>query len=147
MLAVKSALAEQDTVPLLVFDEIDANVGGEIAHAVGEKMRALGEGRQVLCISHLPQVASKAAQQFVVSKDFVDGRTISKLELVEGPSREQEIARMLGGKSASALELARSLLSPQPGPGVPILAEMNPDPASPKNVAKASKKPVPAKRH
>ena len=111
MLAVKSALAEQDTVPLLVFDEIDANVGGEIAHAVGTKMRALGETRQVLCISHLPQVASKAHQQFVVSKEYVEGRTVSRLELVSGVQREEEVARMLGGQNASALDLARSLLS------------------------------------
>ena len=110
MLAVKSALAEQDTVPLLVFDEIDANVGGEIAHAVGTKMKALGETRQVLCISHLPQVASKAHQQFVVSKEYTEGRTLSRLELVSGERREVEIARMLGGQTASALELARSLL-------------------------------------
>jgi DNA repair protein RecN (Recombination protein N) len=114
MLAVKSALAEQDTVPLLVFDEIDANVGGEIAHAVGTKMRALGGTRQVLCISHLPQVASKAHQQFVVSKEYIEGRTVSRLEPVSGDRREGEIARMLGGQNASALELARSLLGDAP---------------------------------
>ena len=99
MLAVKSALAEQDTIPLLVFDEIDANVGGEIAHAVGQKMQAL------------PQVASKADQQFVVTKSFTGGRTISALERAEGVEREREIARMLGDTSGSALELARSLLA------------------------------------
>ncbi len=110
MLAVKSALAEQDTIPLLVFDEIDANVGGEIAHAVGAKMQALGAARQVLCISHLPQVASKAHLHFVVSKDYTSGRTVSMLTQVEGSAREEELARMLGGKSESALELARSLL-------------------------------------
>jgi len=110
MLSVKSALAEQDTIPLLVFDEIDANVGGEIAHSVGVKMRALGATRQVVCISHLPQVASKADQQFVVSKDYSGGRTVSLLERVTGAGREEEIARMLGGKSDSALELARTLL-------------------------------------
>ncbi|MEI6872368.1 MAG: DNA repair protein RecN [Verrucomicrobiota bacterium] len=115
MLAVKSALAEEDTIPLLVFDEIDANVGGEIAHAVGQKMQTLGVGRQVLCISHLPQVASKADQQFVVTKSYTNGRTISALERAEGTQRELEIARMLGDTSGSALELARSLLSgPKP---------------------------------
>lgn len=110
MLAVKSALAEEDTVPLLVFDEIDANVGGEIAHAVGEKMLLLGTKRQVLCISHLPQVASKADSQFVVTKTESAGRTVSNLVPVRGESRLEEIARMLGGKSASSLALARSLL-------------------------------------
>jgi len=111
MLAVKSALAEQDTIPLLVFDEIDANVGGEIAHAVGAKMQALGEARQVLCISHLPQVASKASHHFVVSKDYSSGRTVSLLEEVIGQERAEEIARMLGGKSDSALGLAYTLLA------------------------------------
>jgi DNA repair protein RecN (Recombination protein N) len=73
-------------------------------------MRALGATRQVVCISHLPQVASKADQQFVVSKDYAAGRTVSLLERVTGAAREEEIARMLGGKSGSALELARTLL-------------------------------------
>lgn len=110
MLALKSALAEQDMVPLLVFDEIDANVGGEIAHAVGEKMRALGKRRQVLCISHLPQVASKADTHFVVAKEEHDGRTIAMLEQVQDEARKLEIARMLGGKTSSSLALAESLL-------------------------------------
>ena len=110
MLAVKSSLAAQDMVGLLVFDEIDANVGGEIAHTVGAKMRSLGEGRQVLCITHLPQVAAAAAAQFVVTKDFKEGRTHSHLAAVEGEARVEEIARMLGGKSESALAHARELL-------------------------------------
>ncbi len=70
MLAVKSSLAAQDRIPLLVFDEIDANVGGEIAHAVGAKMRSLGAAHQVLCITHLPQVAAAASAQFVVAKQY-----------------------------------------------------------------------------
>lgn len=110
MLAVKSSLAAQDTVGLLVFDEIDANVGGEIAHTVGAKMRSLGRGRQVLCITHLPQVAAAAEAQCVVTKDFADGRTHSHLAAVEGKARVEEIARMLGGKSDSALAHAKELL-------------------------------------
>ncbi len=73
MLAIKSALALQDEIPLLVFDEVDANVGGEIANAVGEKMRALGEKHQVLCITHLPQVAAQARTHFVVTKAVTGG--------------------------------------------------------------------------
>ena len=111
MLAVKTSLAAQDAIPLLVFDEIDANVGGEIAHAVAAKMRALGEGRQVLCITHLPQVAAAAAAQFVVSKNFTGGRTISDLVEVKDQLRVEEIARMLGGKSDSALAHAGTLLA------------------------------------
>src|SRR5690606_37017495 len=100
----------QDHIALLVFDEIDANVGGEIAHTVGAKMRSLGERHQVLCITHLPQVASAASAQFVVRKAYTDGRTISELTPVEGAAREEEIARMLGGKTQSALAHARELL-------------------------------------
>jgi len=110
MLAVKSSLAAEDTISLLVFDEIDANVGGEIAHAVGAKMRTLARERQVLCITHLPQVAAVADAQFVVTKDYAKERTVSQLEKVEGKARVEEIARMLGGKTESALAHARTLL-------------------------------------
>jgi DNA repair protein RecN (Recombination protein N) len=112
MLAVKSSLATQDTVSLLVFDEIDANVGGEIAHAVAMKMRSLGSAHQVLCISHLPQVAARGDTQFVVTKEYLGNRTVSELRKVEGTSRVEEIARMLGGKTESALAHARTLLTP-----------------------------------
>jgi len=111
MLAVKSSLAMQDAIPLLVFDEIDANVGGEIARAVGAKMRALAEKHQVLCITHLPQVAAAAANHFIVTKEVVQGRTFSGLREVEGKTRQEEIARMLGGQSDSALQHAASLLA------------------------------------
>ncbi|HEX4629989.1 MAG TPA: DNA repair protein RecN [Chthoniobacterales bacterium] len=110
MLAIKSSLAAQDAIPLLVFDEIDANVGGEIANAVGEKMRKLAAEHQVLCITHLPQVAAAAATQFVVTKEVVGGRTHSRLSEVSGKARQEEIARMLGGKTDSALKHAATLL-------------------------------------
>ncbi|HEY2712028.1 MAG TPA: DNA repair protein RecN [Chthoniobacterales bacterium] len=110
MLAIKSALALQDEIPLLVFDEIDANVGGEIANAVGEKMRVLAEKHQVLCITHLPQVAARARTHFVVTKAVTGGRTFSQLREVKGKARQEEIARMLGGKSESALKHAATLL-------------------------------------
>jgi DNA repair protein RecN (Recombination protein N) len=110
MLAIKSALAAHDAIPLLVFDEIDTNVGGEIAHAVGAKMRTLGRDHQVICITHLPQVAATASSHFVVTKDVARGRTFSDLHEVSGKARQEEIARMFGGKSESALKLAASLL-------------------------------------
>jgi DNA repair protein RecN (Recombination protein N) len=110
MLAIKSALAAHDAIPLLVFDEIDTNVGGEIAHAVGAKMQTLGRDHQVICITHLPQVAATASSHFVVTKDVARGRTFSNLQEVSGKARQEEIARMLGGKSESALKLAASLL-------------------------------------
>ncbi|MDQ2825088.1 MAG: DNA repair protein RecN [Verrucomicrobiota bacterium] len=110
MLAIKSALAAQDAIPLLVFDEIDANVGGEIAHAVGAKMQTLAKEHQVICITHLAPVAAAASTHFVVTKEVVRGRTHSQLHEVTGKARQEEIARMLGGKSESALKLAGSLL-------------------------------------
>jgi DNA repair protein RecN (Recombination protein N) len=110
MLAIKSALAAHDSIPLLIFDEIDANVGGEIAHAVGTKMRTLAEEHQVICITHLPQVAAAASSHFVVTKEVAGGRTHSQLREVTGKARREEIARMLGGKSESALKLAATLL-------------------------------------
>jgi DNA repair protein RecN (Recombination protein N) len=110
MLAIKSALAMHDAIALLVFDEIDTNVGGEIAHAVGAKMEKLGCDHQVICITHLPQVAATASSHFVVTKDVLGGRTFSNLHEVTGKARQEEIARMLGGKSESALKLAATLL-------------------------------------
>jgi DNA repair protein RecN (Recombination protein N) len=110
MLAIKSALAAHDSIPLLVFDEIDTNVGGEIANAVGAKMQALGRDHQVMCITHLPQVAAHASSHFVVMKEVVRGRTYSQLREISGKTRCGEIARMLGGKTESALELAANLL-------------------------------------
>jgi DNA repair protein RecN (Recombination protein N) len=110
MLAIKSALAAHDAVPLLVFDEIDTNIGGEIAHAVGAKMQRLGRDHQVVCITHLPQVAASATSHFVVTKEVVRGRTFSNLREVTTKARREEIARMLGGKGESALKLAASLL-------------------------------------
>lgn len=111
LLAVKSALARQDAVPLLVFDEIDANVGGNIAEAVGRKMASLGATHQVIAITHFPQVASLAGSHFVVTKDIEDDRTRSTIREVEDDERVGELARMLGGKAESAREHARSLLA------------------------------------
>lgn len=111
MLALKGALAHKDDVPILVFDEIDANVGGEIAGKVGRKMAQLARDHQVLCITHLPQVAASAGEQFIVTKETKGGRSQTSLVKAEGASRESELARMLGGQSASALAHARSLLT------------------------------------
>jgi DNA repair protein RecN (Recombination protein N) len=110
MLAIKSALAAHDSIPLLIFDEIDTNVGGEIAHAVGAKMQTLAEQHQLICITHLAPVAARATSHFVVTKDVSRGRTYSNLQEVSGKARQEEIARMLGGKSDSAMQLAASLL-------------------------------------
>lgn len=110
MLAVKSALAEQDATPLMVFDEIDANVGGEIARAVGKKMAVLGARHQVVAITHFPQVAALAARHYVVEKEVAGGRTRSRLFPVTGEGRIAELVRMLGGGGESARAMAASLL-------------------------------------
>lgn len=111
MLAVKNALADQDRTPLMVFDEIDANVGGEIARAVGEKMASLGRSHQVVSITHFPQVAAVAHQHFLVEKRVEGGRSISSLVEVRGEERIDELVRMLGGGDGEqAREMAKSLL-------------------------------------
>jgi DNA repair protein RecN (Recombination protein N) len=112
MLAVKSALAEQDATTLMVFDEIDANVGGEVARAVGRKMAALGMRHQVVAITHFPQVAASASNHFVVEKEVANGRTRSRLFRVHGESRIAELVRMLGGGGEQARAMAASLLGP-----------------------------------
>ncbi len=112
MLAVKSALADQDATPLMVFDEIDANVGGEVARAVGRKMAALGTRHQVVAITHFPQVAAIATHHFVVEKEVSGGRTRSRLYPVSGETRIQELVRMLGGGGEQARAMAASLLNP-----------------------------------
>ncbi len=111
MLALKTALAEQDEIPVLVFDEIDANIGGETAAVVGEKMRQIARRHQVLCITHLPAVAAGAASHFVVAKRVEDGRTVSEIALLDESNRVAEIARMLGGQTAPARKHAEALLA------------------------------------
>src|SRR5205814_8456260 len=102
MLALKTVLAAQDDIPVLVFDEVDANVGGETANAVGEKMRQLGEHRQVLCITHLAPVAACASAHYVVTKETKLLRTVTNIRLLEKKERVTELARMLGGQSDAA---------------------------------------------
>ncbi len=102
MLALKTAFAQADKTPLLVFDEVDAGIGGEVAVAVGEKLSALGKNRQILCVTHLPQVACHAQTQFHVSKEVVAGRTRVRLERLEGERRLEAVALMLGGRAATS---------------------------------------------
>ena len=111
MLAVKSALADQDQIPLMVFDEIDANVGGEIAGAVGKKMAYLGERHQVVAITHMPQVASLAHNHFLVTKVVKNQMTNSSLEPITGEKRRKELARMLGGIGPETLALATKMIA------------------------------------
>jgi len=110
MLALKTVLAAEDQIPVLVFDEVDANVGGETAHAVGEKMRQIAKNRQVLCITHLPQVAAPASAHYVATKQVKGNRTISEIALLGKPERVSELARMLGGQTEAARQHAQAML-------------------------------------
>jgi DNA repair protein RecN (Recombination protein N) len=110
MLALKTVLAAEDEIPVLIFDEVDANVGGETANAVGEKMKQIAAKRQVLCITHLPQVAAPADAHYVVTKQVRNGRTISEIALLGKKERVTELARMLGGQSDAARRHAEALL-------------------------------------
>jgi DNA repair protein RecN (Recombination protein N) len=110
MLALKTALADQDQVPVLVFDEIDANVGGETAAKVGEKMLQIARKHQVLCITHLAPVAAAAQNHLVVTKQVRENRTVIEVASPGAEERVDEIARMLGGRSRAALDHAQTLL-------------------------------------
>ena len=112
MLATKAVLAAHDRIPVLVFDEVDANVGGEMGNAIGKKLHALAGARQVICITHLPQVAARGTTHFAVKKQVRDQRTISNVEKLDAQQRVEEIARMLGGRDVTSAVMthARELI-------------------------------------
>lgn len=100
-LALKSVLSAGDAIETLIFDEIDTGIGGEVAVAVSTYLKALAERRQVLCVTHLASIAAKADTHFKVEKDVFEGRTLTRICLLHGKDREEEIARMLSGDSAA----------------------------------------------
>ena len=96
----------------MIFDEVDAGIGGQVAYAVGERLHALGQTRQVLCITHLPQIAARAAHHFVVEKETRRSRTVSLARQLGQEERVAELSRMLGGTdSAEAARFARRLVT------------------------------------
>lgn len=105
MLAVKAVLADHDSIPVLVFDEIDANVGGAMGTAIGSKLDTVGRHHQVLCITHLPQVAAFGKTHFAVTKEVVNGRTRTHISCLEKDERVEEVARMLGGRDLTSVTL------------------------------------------
>lgn len=105
MLAVKAVLAKHDRIPVLVFDEIDANVGGEMGNAIGKRLAAIAASHQVICITHLPQVAVFGSRHFMVAKEVKDGRTRTSIKEVCNELRTDEIARMLGGRNITSVVL------------------------------------------
>lgn len=112
MLALKTVLARVDGVPTLVFDEVDAGIGGRVANQVAEKLSAVAAAHQVFVITHLPQIASRAQRHLLVQKDDRNGVTATTVEPLEGDVRVRELARLLGGdpESGVSLEHARELL-------------------------------------
>ncbi|MFQ5345746.1 MAG: DNA repair protein RecN [Mariprofundus sp.] len=110
VLAFKSCGVLSNTPHIAVFDEVDTGIGGETAWCVGELLARMGKDRQVLVISHLPQVASCADHQVVICKNEKEGRTITGLEPVDGQSRQAEIARMLGGVEGQSIQHAKDML-------------------------------------
>jgi len=97
MLALLTLLAGKENIPTIVFDEIDANIGGETATIVGEKIREIGLQRQVLCITHFPQVAKYAEHHLRIFKQEIDGRTITSIDILDNQARQRELIRMQGG--------------------------------------------------
>jgi DNA repair protein RecN (Recombination protein N) len=97
-LAISVITSNATTVPTLIFDEVDTGIGGGVAEVVGRLLKRLGQGRQVLCVTHLPQVASQANQHFQVAKGTTDGgKTVSRIDVLDNKARVEEVARMLGG--------------------------------------------------
>ncbi len=112
MLAVKTSLAQSDSVPTLIFDEVDAGIGGSVAISIADQLANLSQSHQVIVITHLASIASKAPSHLVVHKEIMDGMSYSLIRIVEGEERQKEIARMLSGDETSSESLghARKLL-------------------------------------
>ena len=113
MLAVKTVLAKQDQVPVLVFDEIDSNIGGEIGKTVGKKLSNISSHHQLICITHLPQVAAYGTNHIAVKKEVYQGRTFTKVSVLNKNQRADELSRMLGGddKDLISIEHAKLMLN------------------------------------
>ena len=105
MLALKSVLSRADLTGALIFDEVDAGVSGAIAEIVGRKLRALGESHQVLCVTHLPQIAALATSHVRVTKEVSDGQTYTRAGMLDGPGKVREVARLLSGVDVSDLSV------------------------------------------
>ncbi|VVM07627.1 partial DNA repair protein RecN, partial [Methylacidimicrobium tartarophylax] len=119
MLAIKTVLAAVDRVPILIFDEVDANVAGETSWKVGAHLRLLGEQHQVICVTHLAPVAAQAEAHFRVRKETSDHGVSVSLAPLGFHERAEELARMLGGKSDESLALATRMLSETSRPASP----------------------------
>src|SRR5262245_41078771 len=114
MLALLAVLSAAHRIPTVIFDEVDTGIGGQVAAAVGDRLSAVAQRRQVLCVTHLAQVAARAGHHLRVTKTVRGGRARAAVEVLSGPAQVSEIARMLGGDSPAALSHARDLLEGRP---------------------------------
>jgi DNA repair protein RecN (Recombination protein N) len=110
MLALKNVLAAADKTPTLIFDEIDQGIGGRVGSIVGQKLWNLGRGHQVLCITHLAQLAGYGDQHYKVSKKLEGERTVTCVDILDGEDRLMELAQMLGDVSAGTLQSASEIM-------------------------------------
>ncbi|HLA98326.1 MAG TPA: DNA repair protein RecN [Anaerolineales bacterium] len=110
MMALKNVLANADQVPTLIFDEIDQGIGGRVGSVVGLKLRSLAQRHQVMCVTHLPQLAAFGNLHFRVEKQLKDGRTLTRVSRLQGEDRVRELAQMLGSVSDGTLQSAREIL-------------------------------------
>ncbi|MFR4555212.1 MAG: DNA repair protein RecN, partial [Peptoniphilus sp.] len=112
MLGFKSIIAEKDNIPTLVFDEIDTGISGKTAQIVGNKIKEVSKDRQVIVISHLPQIVALADTHFAIKKDVVNNSTISTIDKLNYDERVNEVARLIGGMNVSeiAIETAKEMI-------------------------------------
>ncbi|HEU5305598.1 MAG TPA: DNA repair protein RecN, partial [Gemmatimonadales bacterium] len=116
MLALQAVVAAAERIPTMIFDEVDTGIGGRVAAVVADKLAATATGRQVLCVTHLPQIAARATHHLGVVKAVRGGRSRATVRVLTGADRVEEIARMLGGQAPSetARRHARELLGTRP---------------------------------
>jgi len=109
-MALKNVLAVADQVPTLIFDEIDQGIGGRVGRVVGLKLLSLAQHHQVMCVTHLPQLAAYGNLHFRVEKQLREGRTLTRVSRLEGEDRVRELAQMLGGVSDGTIQSAQEIL-------------------------------------
>jgi DNA repair protein RecN (Recombination protein N) len=129
MLALKTLTVGDAEGKTLIFDEVDAGIGGRVADVVGSRLRALGDRFQVLCITHLPQIAARATTHFQIEKQVRGRRTVTSVALLDDAGRVEEIGRMIGGAAISeaARATARDLLDRSAGPLRPSTGSGRPE--------------------
>jgi DNA repair protein RecN (Recombination protein N) len=108
MLAIKTCLADTDSIPTLIFDEIDAGISGRTAQVVAQQLASVSKQHQVVCVTHLPQIAAMADNHYLISKEERDGHTYTRLELLNRDQRVRELARLLGGAKVTDLTIRHS---------------------------------------